>query len=70
MEVDFSVVRGTETDIYVIKRTWKVEGADITEEVFVSKNGNVLNGDEINDFDNYLLSIIPPELFDLYFSDG
>lgn len=70
VEVDFSVVRGTETDIYVIRRAWKVENADIIEDVFIFKNGIPLNSDEINDFDNYLLSIIPPELFDLYFFDG
>lgn len=70
VEVDFAVIRGTETDIYVIKREWKIDGADILENVSVLKNGNLLNVDEINDFENYLLSIIPPELFDLYFFDG
>ena len=70
VEVDFSVVRGTETDSYIIRREWNVENIDITEELSVTKNGCTLIGDEINDFENYLLSIIPPELFDLYFFDG
>lgn len=70
VETEFSVVSGTETDVYVIKREWSLENADITEEIAIFKNGYELFGDEINDFDNYLLSVIPPELFDLYFFDG
>lgn len=70
VEVDFSVVRGTETDVYVIKRAWHLEKTDITEEMLITQNGERLFGDDINDFENYLLSVIPPELFDLYFFDG
>lgn len=70
VEVDFSVVRGTETDTYIIRREWNIENTDITEGLSVTKNSCALLGDEINDFENYLLSIIPPELFDLYFFDG
>lgn len=70
VEVELSVVRGTETDIYVIKRDWVLENSDITEGISIYKNSEELYGDEINDFDNYLLSVIPPELFDLYFFDG
>ncbi len=70
VEVDFSVVRGTGTDVYVIKRAWHLEKTDIIEEVVILKNGETLYEDDINDFENYLLSIIPPELFDLYFFDG
>lgn len=70
VEVELSIVRGAETDTYVIKREWTLTNTDVVENILVVKNGETLCGDEINDFDNYLLSVIPPELFDLYFFDG
>jgi len=70
VEVEISVVRGTETDTYCIKRAWEMASSDVIESVSIYENGNELFRDRINDFDNYLLNVIPPELFDLYFFDG
>lgn len=70
VEVEFSIIRGTETDVYKIRRSWMVNNSDVSEEVEIYRNNELLYGDEINDFENYLLNVLPPELFDLYFFDG
>lgn len=36
----------------------------------MEKNGTLLNSEELADFDNYVMNIIPPELFELFFFDG
>lgn len=63
---------GQEYDEYLIKRSWNVfsEKLEEFEEFEVVKNHQSLTDDEMADFDNYLLNIIPPELFDLFFFDG
>lgn len=70
VEIEFSIVYGSETNIYIIKRSWNIDNNEINENMFIIKNGEKLYGDDINDFENYLLNILPPELFDLYFFDG
>jgi len=70
VEVEFSIVHGSETDIYIVKRSWNIENNETSENMFVVKNGVQLYGDDINDFENYMLNVLPPELFDLYFFDG
>ncbi len=70
VEVEFSIVHGSETNVYIIKRSWDIENNEVSENMLVMKNGEQLYGDDINDFENYLLNVLPPELFDLYFFDG
>ena len=65
--IDLNNGRGL--DDYVITRKWTL--ADIlTEELVVEKNSSLLGDEETADFENYLLALIPPELFNLYFFDG
>ena len=60
---------GQELDYYELCRSWVL--SDSLRETFtVVKNGEVMNSEEIADFEKYLLSLIPPELFNLYFFDG
>lgn len=67
--LDISILNGQEWDNYILRRSWNLEASEF--EVFdVWKNGNALALDEIIDFENYLLNLIPPELFELYFFDG
>ena len=67
--LDISILNGQEWDDYVLKRSWNLNGDNF--EVFsVKKNGYNLTEEEIIDFNNYLLNLIPPELFELYFFDG
>ena len=67
--MNIGISNGHEMDQYILDRTW-VLNETVTEEFHVQKNGIPLDNDEIADFEKFLLSIIPPELFNLYFFDG
>lgn len=54
---------------YVLTRSWELDSLDF-ESFTVKKDNRFLSSDEIEDFNNYLLSVIPPELFNLFFFDG
>ena len=60
---------GQELDYYELCRSWVLSDS-LTETFRVIKNGELMNDEEIADFEKYLLSLIPPELFNLYFFDG
>ena len=60
---------GQGMDSYSLTRRWELNES-LVETFAVSKNGIDLNEDEIADFDKYIISLIPPELFNLYFFDG
>ena len=69
VEMDISISNGHEMDQYILTRIWTLNET-LSEEYCVLKNGIPLDSDEIADFDKFLFSIIPPELFNLYFFDG
>lgn len=60
---------GQGLDTFTLTRQWELEDS-INEHFTVSKNGIALTEEEIADFDKYIISLIPPELFNLYFFDG
>ena len=60
---------GQGMDAFSLTRKWELNES-LTETFSVLKNGMALNEDEIADFDKYIVSLIPPELFNLYFFDG
>lgn len=60
---------GQGVDSFSLTRKWELNES-LTETFSVLKNGNALTDDEIADFDKYIISLIPPELFNLYFFDG
>ena len=67
--LDLDILNGQEWDNYIIKREWFLEGVDF-ESFSVKKNGRLLHAEELVDFENFLMNLLPPELFDLYFFDG
>ena len=67
MSIDLSNGRGL--DQYILTRQWMLDDS-ITESFSIDKNGVLLESEEVADFEKYLLSLIPPELFNLYFFDG
>lgn len=69
VEMDVSISNGHEMDQYILTRIWTLNET-LGEEYCVLKNGIPLDKDEIADFNKFLFSIIPPELFNLYFFDG
>ena len=64
-----SLSNGRDLDQYHLVRAWCVADS-LTETFTIEKNGVPLSEEEIADFEKYLLSLIPPELFNLYFFDG
>lgn len=64
-----SLSNGREIDQYKLVRSW-ILADSLTESFEVFRNESPLNSEEIADFEKYLLSLIPPELFNLYFFDG
>lgn len=67
MEIQLSNGRGM--DIYRLRRSWVLSDS-LTEFYSVEKNNETLSADEVADFEKYILSLITPELFNLYFFDG
>lgn len=60
---------GQGMDCFSLTRKWELNES-LTESLTVLKNGVSLTVDQIADFDKYIVSLIPPELFNLYFFDG
>mgnify|MGYP004609196895 FL=1 len=56
-------------DSFLLTRKWELNES-LIESFSVLKNGADLSADEIADFEKYVVSLIPPELFNLYFFDG
>lgn len=67
--LDIEVFNGQDWDLYTLKRYWALD-SDRFEKFSVRKNYTSLTEEEIWDFDNYLLNLVPPELFELFFFDG
>ena len=64
--LSLNIHNGQEWDEFFIKRRWSLKD-DNFERFSVWKNDVELSVEEISDFENYLLNLIPPELFELYF---
>lgn len=56
-------------DYYTLTRSWTLSDT-VSESFIVIKNGNILSEDDTINFEKFILSLIPPELFNLYFFDG
>lgn len=69
IEMHISMNNEQEEDNYVLKREWNLN-EDLSESFKVLKNNNELSVQEVADFEKYLLSVIPPEMFNMYFFDG
>ena len=65
----FEMNNGRDVDEYILERAWILDES-LNESFYVIKNGVELTKNEIADFEKFLLSLIPPELFNLYFFDG
>lgn len=69
VSMQISLSNGHEIDTYILKREWLLKET-LGETFIVYKNGMLLSSFEVADFEKYLLALIPPELFNLYFFDG
>ena len=55
---------------FVITRKWDYTNQKLTEEYTVARDGKLLNNQELSYFENYLRSIVPPDLFEFFLFDG
>lgn len=69
VSMNIELNNGQGMDSYSLMRKWELSDA-LTEVFLVSRNGKELLENEIADFEKYIISLIPPELFNLYFFDG
>lgn len=69
VELRIVLNNGQGLDYYDLKRCWEIADS-VSERFLVEKNGVSMEPDEIADFEKYILRLIPPELFNLYFFDG
>ena len=70
VKISFSHIDNTDLIDYELKREWQWGKNTITENFVVTKNDQVLEDEELDNFQKYLLHLIPPELLKLYFFDG
>ena len=69
VSLDIEITNGRGIDSYTVSREWTLDEI-LTEDLSVIKNGTLLEKEETADFEKFILSLIPPELFNLYFFDG
>lgn len=70
ISLDFSDSSNGDLDHYRVIRTWTWKRGEIKEEFEVIKNDRVLCEQDLTDFQNFLLNLIPPTLLKLCFFDG
>ena len=70
VDLDLLLDDGKYNDVYTFIRKWKVGSKRLTEIFEVRKNNQVLSVTEREDFNNYILHLLPPNLFRFYFFDG
>lgn len=70
ISLSLSFKEGTQINEYTLNRNWEYINQKIVESFEVIKNGTILNEDEVNYFNRYLQSVLPPSLFDFFFFDG
>lgn len=54
----------------MVQRSWSWDDGKVSEALFVERNGVELVEDDLLNFQNYLIHLIPPDLLKLYFFDG
>lgn len=70
VELDISIPMDRISRTYHIKREWIYQNKRLSEQYIVSQDGITLNTKDTDFFQNYLFSVIPPNLFDFFFFDG
>ena len=66
--VELEIYLPTERDnlIYTIHREWTINNQRIEELFYVLRDGAFVNEDDLDFFQNYLYSVVPPNLFDFF----
>lgn len=71
-EVQITISLKIEREIreYVITRKWNYTRKKLSEDYYVERDGEKLPEQELSYFQNYLQSIVPPDLFEFFLFDG
>lgn len=70
IEIEFQQFDNTDLFEYIIRRSWSWPQNELEETLTVWQNGEKLDEDELLNFQNYLIHLIPPDMLKLYFFDG
>ena len=70
VELELVFNDGKQLDIYRLHREWEKKKKGIDETFLIYKDGELLDAESQSNFINYLLSIIPSDMFNFYFFDG
>lgn len=70
VQINISLLIEREVKKYEITREWTYKKQRLEEHFFVKCDDKLLDDKEQSYFQNYLLSIIPPDLFDFFLFDG
>lgn len=70
VKISFLHTEARERCEYEITRNWNWSGGSIKEILTVLQNGIELDAESSNNFQSYLIHLIPPDMLKLYFFDG
>ena len=70
VQIDISILVEREIRQYKITREWDYSGQKLIENYYVTTDDRVLSEQELSYFQNYLQSVVPPDLFEFFFFDG
>lgn len=70
ISLEIMIEDGYSNSIFEIDRKWSLKGNKLKENYIVYQNKEQLSPDELQNFDHYLMQIIPPALFNFHFFDG
>ena len=70
VELELEFNDGKQIDVYRLHREWEKKKKGVDEVFLIYKDDDLLDAESQSNFINYLLSIIPPDMFNFYFFDG
>lgn len=70
VEIEILMPTDRSCSLYTIHREWDYTGKKLSETYAVYQDGTLLNAKDMDFFQNYLFSLVPPNLFDFFFFDG
>ena len=70
VELELEFNNGKQIDVYRLHREWEKKKKGVDEVFLIYKDNDLLDAESQSNFINYLLSIIPPDMFNFYFFDG
>lgn len=70
VELEITLPRHQENVVYTIHREWTYSGKRVQEVYWVRDGSGMLSARDRDYFQNYLFTVVPPNLFEFFFFDG